>query len=84
MKRLKSFPTVIMSITVIIQLVITKVMRRQEIFVEHEVEDELEMTPETILNSKVEQAIENLQASYNEDANKMFEQAKQEKASQEI
>ena len=50
-------------------------MEVEENSFEHEIEKELEVTPEITLNPKVARAIQNLQASCNEDASKIIEQA---------
>ena len=42
-------------------------------------EDEIEVIPQTIFNPKMMHAMKNLQASYNEDTNKIMEQAAKKK-----
>ena len=46
----------------------------------NEIEEAIEVTPKTTINPKVVRTIKNLQALYNEDANKIVDQAAQGKA----
>ena len=40
-------------------------------FFDEDIDDQIKITPQTTINAKVEQAMKNLQASYNDDANKI-------------
>ena len=50
----------------------------KDIFFEEQVDDKIKVTPKTTLNPKVVHAMKNLQALYNNHANKIVKQAAQE------
>ena len=49
-------------------------------FFKQDIDEELGVTPETTLNSKLPRIMKNLQASYNGDVNNIISQANQENA----
>ena len=81
-KKLKWFLKIIIIIIVLL-LVIPTVMkneRKKKETPQLDIDNELEVTLKATLNPRVVKAIKNLQASFNENANKIMQQAGHEKA----
>ena len=53
-------------------------------FFDEDIDDQVKVAPQTTINTKVVQAMKKFQALYNDDENKIIEQATQEKSASKI